>query len=197
MKRAGLTVLALLIAGLVLSTPIKADDLDPVAVMKAFGAKGEVLFSAHEIAGYGENYGRMDSNHDGFLTTAEYIANSGHFRGNPAGAEGFILISDNDKDGRVSRAEYVMNRIITDEAKEIYTRIDPATDWNAVPAFQWRMKRAAFVGSDYFADEKMAAQIFASMDVDGDGVLHLPEYLRAYGLWARAGLPKELLDGNK
>jgi hypothetical protein len=59
------------------------------------------------------------------------------------------------------------------------------------------MKRAAFVGSDYFTDEKMAAQIFASMDVDGDGVLHLPEYLKAYGVWARAGLPKELLDGNK
>ena len=121
MIRVFLTVLALHIAGLVLSTPIKADDLDPVAVMKAFGAKGEVLFSAHEIAGYGENYGRMDSNHDGFLTTAEYIANSGHFRGNPAGAKGFMFISDNDKDGRVSRAEYVMNRIITDEAKEIAT----------------------------------------------------------------------------
>jgi len=43
----------------------------------------------------------------------------------------------------------------------------------------------------------MAAQIFASMDVDGDGVLHLPEYLKAYGPWARAGLSKELLDGNK
>jgi len=197
MNRVSLTVLALLIAGLVLSTPIKADDLEPAAAMKALGAKGEKIFSAREIAGYGENYGRMDSNHDGLLTTAEYIANSGHFRGNKAGAKGFINISDNDKDGAVSRAEYVMNRIITDEAKEIYTRIDPATDWNAVPAFQWRMKRAAFVGSDYFADKKMAERIFASMDADGDGVLHLPEYLRTYGLWARAGLPKELLDGNK
>ncbi|MBW1803616.1 MAG: hypothetical protein JRJ85_23160 [Deltaproteobacteria bacterium] len=197
MKRVSITVLVLLIAGLILSTPIKAEDLDPVAVMKAFGAKGEEIFSAREIAGYGENYGRMDSNHDGFLTTDEYIANSGHFRANPAGAEGFMRISDNDRDGGLSCAEYVMNRIITDEAKEIYTRIDPATDWTAVPAFRWRMKRAAFVGSDYFADEKMAAQIFTSMDVDGDGVLRLPEYLKAYGHWARAGLPKEILDGNK
>jgi hypothetical protein len=59
------------------------------------------------------------------------------------------------------------------------------------------MKRAAFVESDYFTDKKMAVRIFDAMDVDGDGVLRLPEYLRAYGLWARAGLPKELLDGNK
>jgi len=156
MKRVSLIVLALLITGLFLSKQIKADDLEPAAAMKALGPKGEKIFSAQEIAGYGENYGRMDSNHDGFLTIAEYIANSGHFRGNKAGAKGFINISDNDKDGAVSRAEYVMNRIITDEAKAIYTRIDPATDWNAVPAFQWRMKRAAFVGSDYFADKKMA-----------------------------------------
>jgi len=197
MKQVSLIILALLIAGLVSSTPIKADNLEPAAAMKALGAKGEKIFSAREIAGYGENYGRMDSNHDGLLTTAEYIANSGHFRGNKAGAKGFINISDNDKDGAVSRAEYVMNRIITDEAKEIYTRIDPATDWNAVPAFQWKMKRAAFVGSDYFADKKMAERIFAFMDADGNGVLYLPEYLKAYGPWARAGLPKELLDGNK
>ena len=197
MKPLLLTVLALLVSGHVLSTPIKADNLEPATVMKVLGAKGEKVFSDQEIAGYAENYERMDSNHDGFLTTAEYIANSGHFRGNPAGAAGFMRISDNDRDGGLSRAEYVMNRIITDEAKEIFTRIDPATDWNAISAFQWTMKRAAFVESDYFTDKKMAVRIFEAMDVDGDGVLRLPEYLRAYGLWARAGLPNELLDGNK
>ena len=36
-----------------------------------------------------------------------------------------------------------------------------------------------------------------AVDADGDEVLTLPEYLRNYGLWARAGLPKEILDGKK
>jgi hypothetical protein len=59
------------------------------------------------------------------------------------------------------------------------------------------MKRIAFEQSAYFSDRAIATQIFTRMDANKDGVLHLPEYLRVYGPWARAGLPKEAIDGIK
>ena len=190
MKQIFLNGLALFIAGLVLSTPIKADDLDPAAVMKVFDVKGESLFSAQEIAGFSDVHERNDSNNDGFVTIEEYVSNSNHFRGNPKGAKGSASASDNNKDGKISLAEYVMNRIITDEGKKIFTRIDPTTDKKTI-------KRAAFINSDVFADKKLAEQIFAAMDKDGNGELRNSEFLIAYGRWARAGLPKELFDGIK
>ena len=181
----------------ILAWPIQADDPNPSEVMHAFRAQGENAFSADRISGFKRPFDLTDTDDDGFLTAEEYVNNSAHFSGNAAGARGFMHVSDNDGDGHVSLAEYVRNRIITDEAKEIYTLIDPATDWQAISAFQWTMSRDAFVNSDYLSDPAFAKRLFDFMDTDGDGRLRLPEYLMAYGPWARAGLPPELLDGQK
>ena len=128
MKQIFLNGLALFIAGLVLSTPIKAEDFDPAAAMKAFDVKAESLVSAQDIAGFNEIHGRHDTNNDGFMTYEEYVENSTHSRENERGAKGFKSGGDIDKDGRISQAEYIMHRIITDEGKEIFNRIKPATD---------------------------------------------------------------------
>lgn len=190
-------LLTLLIIGFAPLSPLNADSLEPADIMQIFRAQGENRFSVETIAGFNRPFENVDADGDGFLTTDEYIGNSSHFQGNAAGARGFMKVSDNDNDGRVSRAEYIQNRIITDEAKEIYTSIDPATNWSAISAFQWSMQRAAFVESDYFPAQALAEQLFESMDADGDGWLRLPEYLAAYGPWARAGLPPAVLDGFK
>ena len=187
----------LLAIGLALSSPLNADDLEPANIMQAFRAQGENAFSAETISNFSRPFENVDTDSDGFLTTEEYIGNSSHFQGNIAGARGFMNVSDNDGDERVSRAEYIQNRIITDEAKEIYTKIDPSTDWPTISAFQWTMARTAFIESNYFSERALAEQLFKSMDADGDGWLRLPEYLAAYGPWARAGLPSALLDGIK
>ena len=187
----------LFLTGAILSASTKAAELTPLTAMKAFDAKGEKEFTTQKIASFKRSFESVDGNKNGFLTEKEYISNSPHFRGHKAGARGFLFASDNDGDGRVSKVEYVMNRIVTDEAKEIYTRIDPNTDWKSIPVFQWKMKRIAFEQSAYFSNRTIATQIFARMDANKDGVLHLPEYLRVYGPWARAGLPKEAIDGIK
>jgi hypothetical protein len=132
--------------------PLAADDLDPVKVMLVFQAKGENEFFAETISGFDRSFRDVDINHDGFLSTKEYVDNSRHFAGNLSGSKGFMNVSDNDGDGRVSRKEYAINRIITDEAKDIFSRIEPVTDWPAVSAFQWRMSRQVFVESDYIGD---------------------------------------------
>lgn len=180
-----------------LSLPAIADELDPEDVMQAFRAQGENAFSAERISGFDSAFGRTDIDGDGFLTIEEYVGNSTHFAGHPEGARGFMNVSDNDGDGQVSQAEYVRNRIITDEARDIYTQLDPATDWEATSAFQWRMTRDAFVDSDYLPDRELAEQLFDAMNLDGDDWLRLQEFLPVYGPWARAGLSPELLDGIK
>lgn len=193
-----LNLKSVLIAGIItLSFPVNGENLDPINIMQAFQAQGEKAFSIETIFNYRRPFKKVDADDIGFLTTEEYISNSPHFKGNTMGARGFINASDNDKDGLISLAEYIQNRIITDEAKEIYTKIDPITDWLAVPAFQWTMKRATFVESNYFPQRVLAEKLFKSMDADGDGWLGLPEYLASYGVWARAGIDPTLLDGIK
>ena len=172
------------------ATTAAQDNLDPRDVMDLLGARGEAAFTPSQVAGFGAVFSRMDRNRDGRLSAEEYTGGSRHFAGNAAGAAGFIRASDADGDGHLSLAEYVENRIITDEAKAIFAAIDPATDRASVPAFRWTMAESAFVGSALFADSILAGAIFDAMDGDGDAVLTLPEYLVVYGQWARAaGLP--------
>lgn len=166
------------------------DNLDPRDVMDLLGARGEAAFTPSQVAGFGAVFFRMDRNRDGRLSAEEYVGGSRHFAGNAAGATGFIRASDADGDGHLSLEEYVQNRIITDEAKAIFTVIDSTTDWASVPAFRWEMAEGAFVGSALFPDTGVAGAIFDAMDRDGNAVLTLPEYLVVYGQWARAaGLP--------
>ena len=179
-----------------LTSHSQAQTLSAENIMAFFGAKGETAFTAQRIANFSDHFARLDGNGDGSLTSEETVQNSSHFRGNPRGAHAFMRVSDRDQDGFVSLSEYVTNRIITDEAREIFLAIDPAVDRQGTPGFRWEMTKAAFVGSARFRDRDLAAQIFTQMDLNQDGKIRLPEYLRAYGGWARAGLPPHLLDGK-
>ena len=56
----------------------------------------------------------------------EYIENGVHM--NRQSRQGIFQASDSNRDGYVSESEYVLNRIITDEAKEIFYKMDTDRD---------------------------------------------------------------------
>ena len=78
----------------------------------------------------------------------------------------------------VSEEEYVVNRIITDEAKEIFFQMDANRDS--------RLTLKELLASGKFKDPKLAKAVFQALDADGDGELVIPEYLRVWGRWARS-----------
>ena len=92
--------------------------------------------------------------------------------------QGIFRASDSDGDGFVTEAEYVINRMITDEAKEIFHKLDTNKD-NKLSAKE-------IIASGKFKDEKLAQAVFKALDVDGNKSLIIPEYLRVWGRWARA-----------
>ena len=166
-------------------------------VMQIFGTRGEESFTTQEISGMSRPFKYSDLNSDGYLTEDEYVGASKHFRKNSRGARGFLRASDNNRDGKVSHEEYIQNRIITDEAKDIYRKIIPETDWESIPVFRWSIEKDAFLSSPYFHERAKLNEIFIAMDRNADGHLSLPEYLMIYGKWARQALPEEIIDGDK
>ena len=173
------------------------EGMTAIEVMQILGARGEDSFTAEEIIGMSRPFKFSDINGDGYLSEDEYVGASKHFRKNPRGARGFLRASDNNRDGKVSHEEYIQNRIITDEAKDIYRKIIPETDLENIPVFRWSIEKEAFLSSPYFHERAKLNEIFIAMDRDADGHLSLPEYLMIYGKWARQGLPEEIIDGDK
>jgi len=94
---------------------------------------------------------------------------------------GFFGAADGNADGVVSKAEYVLNRIITDEAKAIVAAMDDDRDG--------KVERAEFVkhAAKLLSDRKLAEQVYAAFDANADGAITIPEYLRVWGQWARTG----------
>lgn len=74
---------------------------------------------------------------------------------------------DRNKDGIATEAEYVQNRIITDEAKLIFERMDNNEDGKLT------------------RDEFEVVEVYDKFDMNADGMLTVPEYLRVWGNWAR------------
>ena len=109
------------------------EGMTAIEVMQILGARGENSFTTQEIRGMSRPFKFSDINGDGYLSEDEYVGASKHFRKNPRGARGFLRASDNNRDGKVSHEEYIQNRIITDEAKDIYRKIIPGTDWEIIP----------------------------------------------------------------
>ena len=173
------------------------EGMTAIGVMQILGARGEDSFNTQEIRGMSRPFKFSDINGDGYLSEDEYVGASKHFRKNPRGARGFLRASDNNRDDKVSHEEYIQNQIITDEAKDIFRKIIPGTDWESMPVFRWSIEKEAFLTSPYFQERKHLNDIFMAMDHDANGQLSLPEYLMTYGKWARQALPKELLDGDK
>jgi len=107
----------------------------------------------------------MDADGDGQLTEEQYVKNSRHM--NEMVRRKIFAATDRNKDGIATKAEYVNNRIITDEAKSIYEQMDKNNDGKLTK------------------DEFKAKDVFGEFDMNADGMLTLPEYLRVWGNWAR------------
>ena len=146
--------------------------LDPL------GAKMEAGVGLKEIESYSRVFGFTDKDNDGKHSKVEYVDNGNYL--NPQSRAGIFNASDNDRDGFVSRAEYVLNRIITDEAKAIVQAMDANKNGT--------VDRTEFINQS-MTDKKLAAQVFIDLDTDRNGILHIPEYLKVWGMWARHDRP--------
>ena len=148
----------------------------PRQILAKFKFKGILAVTDNQWASYRRVFGFLDADRDGRHSKQEYIVNGVHM--NEQSRRGIFAVSDSDKDGYVSEAEYVHNRIITDEAKEIFYRMDTNRDN--------RLTEKEMIAGGHFKDEKLAKAVFKALDINGDGRLIIPEYLRVWGGWARS-----------
>ncbi len=152
------------------------DGHTPRQILVMFKFKGLVAITDGQWASYRRVFGFLDADRDGRHSKQEYIVNGVHM--NEQSRRGIFAASDSDKDGYVSEAEYVHNRIITDEAKEIFYRMDSNRDN--------RLTEKEMIAGGHFKEEKLAKAVFKALDINGDGRLIIPEYLRVWGGWARS-----------
>ena len=148
----------------------------PRQVLNLFGYRGILGITDQQVASYRRVFGFGDANRDGRHSKKEYIEDG--FYLTKQSRQGIFRASDSNGDGFVTEVEYVINRMITDEAKEIFHKLDTNKD-NKLSAKE-------IIASGKFKDEKLAQAVFKTLDVDGNKSLIIPEYLRVWGRWARA-----------
>ena len=161
------------------SKPLTVGDVPVANVLKRLGAKLEQGIASRTLDGYSLQFDRADSNRDGKHTTTEYVENGRYLT--PQARSGIFRASDGNRDGVVTRAEYILNRSITDEAKRIVQGMDDDQDG--------LVERAEFLAhsTKLLSDKKLAVEVFLALDRNSDDVILVPEYLRVWGQWARAG----------
>lgn len=157
----------------------KVGDTPVADVLQRLGARLERETTAKELDDYSSHFDRTDTNRDGKHSRQEYVEKGGYMT--PRSRAGIFRAADGNADGVVTQAEYVLNRIITDEAKTIVQGMDEDKDG--------LVERAEFVkhSTRLLSDPKLAEQVFAKLDTNADGGIPMPEYLRVWGQWARAG----------
>ncbi len=146
-------------------------------VLALFGAKMENSSSPEALASYEAIFKRLDSSGDGELSTKEFVEDGTYLT--RQARQGIFRASDNDADGFVTKNEYILNRVITDEAKEIMAGFD--SDKNG------SISKDEFVHNCPIKDKNLAAFVFAELDINNDDQTVIPEYLRIWGKWARSG----------
>lgn len=156
--------------------PDKIAGIAPREILKLFGAQGKDGATPRTLEGYRRVFGFTDFNKDGRHSKKEYI-DGGRYLTRES-RSGIFQASDSNKDGFVSEDEYVENRIITDEAKIIFSEMD-ADDDNRLTAEELMTSRK-------LKNKKLASEVFGALDANGDGNLNIPEYLRIWGRWARS-----------
>ena len=144
-------------------------------ILKLFGAKGRHGGTESELANYRRVFGFSDTDKDGRHSKKEYIDDGAYLTSQSR--RGIFQASDTNNDGYVTEFEYIENRLITDEAKLIFSEID-ANSNNRLTAME-------FLASSKLKDRKLAKGVFKALDTNGDGELVIPEYLRVWGKWAR------------
>ena len=148
----------------------------PRQILNLFGYRGVLGITDQQVAGYRRVFGFGDANRDGRHSKKEYIEDG--FYLTKQARQGIFRATDSDGDGFVTEVEYVINRMITDEAKEIFHKLDTSRDS--------KLTAKEIIASGKFKDEKLARKVFTAMDINGDGLLVIPEYQRVFGRWARA-----------
>jgi Ca2+-binding EF-hand superfamily protein len=148
-------------------------------LMKRLGVKLETGASLQLLDSYADHFDRTDPNRDGKHTKAEYVDGGRYMT--PQARAGIFNAADENQDRVVTRSEYVLNRIITDEGKEIIQAMD--SNQNGT------VDSAEFVehGSKPMGGEKLASGFFQLLDRNGDALIPIPEYLRVWGQLAREG----------
>ena len=160
-------------------TPQKVAGVSVADVLQRLGAKLEQGTSRNTLDGYANQFDRTDPNRDGKHTRAEYVDGGRYLT--PQARSGIFRAADGNGDGVVTRSEYILNRIITDEAKEIVQGMDDNDDGV--------VERSEFVqhAEKRLSDRKLAVQVFSALDFNDDGAIRTSEYLRVWGQWARSG----------
>jgi Ca2+-binding EF-hand superfamily protein len=120
----------------------------------------------------------MDQDRDGRHSKVEFIEKGNYL--NPQSRRGIFNAADRDRNGVVTRAEYILNRIITDEGKAIVQAMDD--DKNGVVEQAEFLKHATVS----LSDGDLAEEVFVAFDSDGNDEITVPEYLRVWGQWARS-----------
>lgn len=149
--------------------------LTPEKILVQFGYRGAKGVSQDQIKGYKRVFGLLDLDRNKKLSVKEYV-DDGRYMDRQARA-GIFLASDANHDATVTEAEYIENRIITDEAKQIFRSMDADSDG--------RVRRQEMLKHGTINDANLADAVFTSLDIDANGELVIPEYLRVWGSWAR------------
>ncbi len=148
---------------------------DVVEILGLLGAKLETGVTDEQLLAYAKHFDRVDADRDGKHSKKEYIENGVHM--NPRARRGIFGAADNNADGFVTRTEYVLNRIITDEAKSIIQKTDVDKNGEII--------KTEFVNGSPLKDKQLASAVFDALDANSDGMITIPEYLRVWGGWAR------------
>ncbi len=154
-------------------------DVPVGEILKQLGAKMEGGVSSEQLDGYSRHFDRVDLDRDGLHSKVEYIEKAKYMT--PQARRGIFGAADNDGDGSVSKSEYILNRIITDEGKTIMQAMDDDKD-GAIQAAEFERNAVEKLGG-----KMLAGQVFVAFDTDKNGAIRVPEYLRVWGKWARAG----------
>jgi len=149
---------------------------DVMEVLAMLGAKMDKGAADALVRSYANHFDRADLNHDGQHSRAEYVQGGSYMT--PQARAGIFRAADNNANGVVTRPEYVLNRIITDEAKAIVQQTDADKDS--------RVTRAEFVEGSPIEDKAISRAVFDALDSSGDGMITVPEYLRVWGGWCTA-----------
>jgi Ca2+-binding EF-hand superfamily protein len=150
----------------------------PREILKLFKFKGVAAATEQQRANYRRVFGFLDADRDKRHSKKEYVENGKYMT--PQARQGIFRAADSNQDDFVSEEEYVVNRIITDEAKEIFFQMDGNRDS--------RLTLKELIASGKLKDAKLAKAVFQALDGNGDGELIIPEYLRVWGRWARQGV---------
>lgn len=145
-------------------------------ILERLGARMEHDLSFEQHQRYVQHFDFVDTDHNGRLTVQEFVEN-GTYR-TPQARQGIFRASDENGDGTVTMDEYVINRVITDEAKSLLNAMDD--DQNGV------IRQSEFLAhTSAKLSKALSMSVFHALDSDDDGSLMTPEYLRVWGTWAR------------